>query len=309
MEVEKPTSKGNAAFTVDPEVLTMIPGVPAEFWDEIELDEIKIADLEITMNKDEGNVKPDMTKPNVDSNGKAVSLRYVNNTIKIIRYLFNDSLIDEENDIKKDFYEGGFKIWECTVDLLKYLHESMLPYELKGKNVFDVGCGHGLLGIQAFLHGANSVYFQDFNLEVLKFAVIPNIYLNGMLEVLPRASFISGDWSKTYEKIINAIDDVVKEGTIGTPKATKFDLMLMSEVLYCKENYEKLARLITELLSETGFCLISTKLYYFGCTGSLPEFREYLANYWPNLAYKSVKQIKNKMSNKREIVAISLQKV
>ena len=303
MEVEKPTTK--VASTVNKVLVDLVPGVPVEYWEEIENDELRIADLEISMAKEE-DVKPDLTKPNVDSNGKAISLRYVNNAIKVLRYVFKETLIDEENDIKKDFYEGGFKIWECTVDLLQYLNETLLPFELKGKNVIDVGCGHGLLGILALLHAAEIVYFQDFNVEVLKFAVIPNIYMNGLLELLPKARFIAGDWSKTYEKIKSGIDDVAGEGTLLSAKATKFDLVLMSEVLYCKDNYEKLVRLITELLSETGVCLISTKLYYFGCSGSLPEFREYLQLNWPRLSYKSVKQIKNKNSNKREIIAISL---
>lgn len=301
MEEEKSTT-AKAISTVDKVLIDLVPGVPAEYWEEIECDELKIAEMEISMTK-ETDVKPDLTKPNVDSNGKAISLRYVNNAIKVLQYLFKDTQIDEQNDIKKDFYEGGFKVWECTLDLLQYLNETMLPYELKGKSVIDIGCGHGLLGIQALLHAADNVYFQDFNVEVLKFAVIPNIYMNGLLELLPKARFIAGDWSLTAEKIKNGVDDVARE---GTPKTGKFDLVLMSEVLYCKENYEKLARLITELLSETGVCLISTKLYYFGCTGSLPEFKEYLNENWPKLSYKTVKKITNKMSNKREIIAISL---
>ena len=39
-------------------------------------------------------------------------------------------------------YEGGMKIWECSLDLVKYLSETVA--DLHGKKVLELGCGAGL---------------------------------------------------------------------------------------------------------------------------------------------------------------------
>ena len=65
---------------------------------------------------------------------------------------------------------GGFKLWECAVDLAQYLcKEYSLDklvtsktdpnFELVGKRVLELGCGQGLPGIVPLLAGAE-VHFQ-----------------------------------------------------------------------------------------------------------------------------------------------------
>ena len=65
---------------------------------------------------------------------------------------------------------GGFKLWECAVDLAQYLcREYSLDklvtsktdpnFELVGKRVLELGCGQGLPGIVPLLAGAE-VHFQ-----------------------------------------------------------------------------------------------------------------------------------------------------
>lgn len=56
---------------------------------------------------------------------------------------------------------GGFKIWECTHDLINYFLENQSTIDLNNINVLDLGCGAGILGIYAFMNGA-SVTFQDY---------------------------------------------------------------------------------------------------------------------------------------------------
>lgn len=46
-------------------------------------------------------------------------------------------------DIVPGKYEGGFTLWECTADLIKYFSDKSC---FTGKSVIDVGCGLGLLG-------------------------------------------------------------------------------------------------------------------------------------------------------------------
>lgn len=67
-----------------------------------------------------------------------------------------DILIELSNQI----YEGGFKIWECTIDLLRFLNAR--PELVQGASVLDLGCGAGLAGLCAVLNGANIVHFHDY---------------------------------------------------------------------------------------------------------------------------------------------------
>ena len=73
------------------------------------------------------------------------------------------------NEVVPGVYEGGFQLWECTLDLLKFMEEM----DLAGKSVYELGCGRGLPGIYASLHGATRVVLQDFNKEVIEEVTIP----------------------------------------------------------------------------------------------------------------------------------------
>ena len=69
---------------------------------------------------------------------------------------------------------GGFKLWECAVDLASFLSNEWqigmrlglgpmkgptMGRTLAGKRVLELGCGHGLPGIVALINGAE-VHFQ-----------------------------------------------------------------------------------------------------------------------------------------------------
>jgi predicted nicotinamide N-methyase len=61
-------------------------------------------------------------------------------------------MTDYNKDIIPGVYEGGFKLWECTLDMLKYIEAQANIFE--GKRIIEMGCGHGLLGILASKMGA-----------------------------------------------------------------------------------------------------------------------------------------------------------
>jgi predicted nicotinamide N-methyase len=42
---------------------------------------------------------------------------------------------------------GGLKLWECAIDLIRYLREEAVS--LQGVRVLELGCGHGLPGVYA----------------------------------------------------------------------------------------------------------------------------------------------------------------
>lgn len=121
----------------------------------------------------------------------------------------------ESSDLIKGVYEGGFKTWECSIDLVEYMATGMTAEEsLVDKKIMELGCGSGLPGIFALSQcGAAQVDFQDYNLDVLTKITMPNVLLNVLPQTLEEArngqfeheldmsrlasvnaSFWSGDW-------------------------------------------------------------------------------------------------------------------
>jgi len=127
------------------------------------------------------------------------------------------------SDLIPGTYEGGFKLWECTHDLLDYLSKNNILFN--SKSVLDLGCGTGVLGVFTLVAGAQNVDFQDFNKEVLTNATMNNVVLN-CEEKYKVSRFYSGDW-KSFT--------VFNEDT--------YDLILTSETIYNVKNYKKLINL------------------------------------------------------------------
>ncbi len=64
--------------------------------------------------------------------------------------------------------------------------------DCEGKDVIDVGCGSGILGIAAALVGAKSVYMCDIDAQAVEFAR-RNAQLNGVDAEIEKADLIAGD--------------------------------------------------------------------------------------------------------------------
>ncbi|XP_059825148.1 histidine protein methyltransferase 1 homolog [Hypanus sabinus] len=185
------------------------------------------------------------------------------------------------SDLVPGLYEGGLKVWECTVDLVEYLDN----VGLQGQRVLDLGCGAGLLGIAALSKGAACVHFQDYNSEVLEQFTIPNVALMGRslpgLELresveppgkrsrteghpLSRCRFFSGPWSLFAH-------------VHSDPGASfKYDVILSSETLYNPHSYPSLHHTLSSLLSDQGTVYLATKAHYFGVGGGIHLFRNFV---------------------------------
>jgi len=95
-------------------------------------------------------------------------------------------------------YEGGKALWSCTGDLIKFFEESKklnddppstdddrqrkrptIPKNpFAGKNVLELGCGHGAGAVYAHQNRAAKIAVQDFNEEVLRDVTIPTLLYN-----------------------------------------------------------------------------------------------------------------------------------
>lgn len=194
----------------------------------------------------------ELTIPNVLVTEPFTTLILADCSLKFV----NDFPNSYNSDLIPGTYEGGFKLWECTEDLLEHLRKNTLYFD--GKSVLDLGCGTGLLGIFTLIAGAQNVAFQDFNKEVLKNTTMCNVLLN-CEKKLKVCKYYSGDWKSFTE-----FNDET------------YDLILTSETIYNVNNYMKLIKLFEKKLKSSGCILLIAKNYYFGVGGSISEFINYL---------------------------------
>eukprot|EP01101_Sappina_pedata_P008298 TRINITY_DN4562_c0_g1_i1.p1 TRINITY_DN4562_c0_g1~~TRINITY_DN4562_c0_g1_i1.p1 ORF type:complete len:317 (+),score=79.71 TRINITY_DN4562_c0_g1_i1:3-953(+) len=201
------------------------------------------------------------------------------------------------SDLRNGVYEGGFKLWECAIDLIEYMRE--VNFSLEGKIVLELGCGHGLPGIYALVHGkAKQVIFQDYNEEVLHLLTIPNVGINEPNAPLQTdcskegaSRFMSGDWQSVGELL-------AKEGI-------KVDVILSSETIYCESSLGKLVDLVDSVLAPSGIALFAAKTYYFSVGGGTDLFkRELEIRKGGQLCVGTVKQYADGVSNVREILLV-----
>ena len=200
---------------------------------------------------------------------------YIENSNLLNLIKNNDDLIEitKTHDLVNGKYEGGFKVWECSVDLAKYLYSNYTT-DLSELSIFEIGCGHALpsLSLLKKLISVKSLkvinlYLQDYNrdcielityLNVKKFLVDNSELLKVNLEKL-NIKFVYGDW-----KSLNSILPM-----------NSFDLLLTSETIYNRFYYKSLLGLCKNLLNANdreSCILLAAKTCYFGCTGSLHEF-------------------------------------
>ena len=115
-------------------------------------------------------------------------------------------------------------MWDCTVDLAKFMVQNRALFE--GKSVMELGCGHGLLGILAGKLGAKTVCLQDYNESVIEKLTRLTVLLN--CQTTDKFTFLHGDWE-----------------TLECKNSPKFDILLGSELIYNEQSYPKLLHCIT----------------------------------------------------------------
>ncbi|CAN6469585.1 unnamed protein product [Victoria cruziana] len=188
------------------------------------------------------------------------------------------------SDLVAGKYEGGLKLWEGSLDLVKNLHihvegGSLL---LRGKKVLELGCGHGLPGIYACLKGAAAVHFQDFNVEVLRCLTLPNVKANLQKRLtetendvsMPEVRFFAGDWTEVYQ-----LFGCGNDSNLASDPNFGYDIILMAETVYSLSSLQGLYELIKKSLRRpNGTVYLAAKKYYFGVGGGTREFRTMVEN-------------------------------
>ncbi|KAL1219575.1 hypothetical protein V5N11_029249 [Cardamine amara subsp. amara] len=210
------------------------------------------------------------------------------------------------SDLVPGVYEGGLKLWEGSIDLVKALEKESLTGNLSfsGKRVLELGCGHALPGIYACLKGADAIHFQDFNAEVLRCLTIPNLYAN-LSEKTSSVSvsetqvrFFAGEWSEVHQ-----ILPLVNDGE--TDKKSGYDIILMAETIYSISAQKSLYELIKRcLVYPDGAVYMAAKKYYFGVGGGTRQFLSMIEKDGV-LASTLVSEVTDGSSNVREVWKLS----
>ncbi|XP_041123847.1 histidine protein methyltransferase 1 homolog [Polyodon spathula] len=221
--------------------------------------------------------------------------------------------IGSHSDLISGVYEGGLRIWECTIDLLEHLESEGETFS--GKRVLDLGCGAGLLGILALKRGAKEVHFQDYNSTVIEEMTLPNVLLNcddadeeGNSDSaaskkkspelppqvgLARCRFFSGDWTSFLSLVLSS------------EPHPQYDLIFTSETIYNTAYYPSLHEVLLQLLAPAGLVYLATKAHYFGVGGGLHLFESFVEQK-DVFNIKSLKEVEEGL--KRHVVALSFKK-
>lgn len=220
---------------------------------------------------------------------------------------FTSLNLPSNKDLIPGQYEGGIKIWECSLDLCDFLPGYIGWYDLSNMKVLEVGCGHGLPGLYFLLKGS-LVLYQDFNSEVLDKIIcgyVNQIFKNYNIDLSNNVGFINGDWKEFIPKLSNG-DFYTKSPELkNILSSCKYDIIISADTLYNIENYESFYEIIKNKLNNPGICFISSKKFYFGVGGGTSQFIDFVNNK-NEFAVKVVKEINDGMSNIRQILELRL---
>ncbi|KAF1971653.1 hypothetical protein BU23DRAFT_581470 [Bimuria novae-zelandiae CBS 107.79] len=92
----------------------------------------------------------------------------------------------DDSDVQTNIYEGGYKTWECSIDLVRFLLDRGPRKDLddlvRVHHVIEMGCGTALPSLLLFQYALQNqlrIYFTltDYNADVLRLVTVPNLVL------------------------------------------------------------------------------------------------------------------------------------
>ncbi|KAL2923265.1 Histidine protein methyltransferase 1-like protein [Bienertia sinuspersici] len=215
------------------------------------------------------------------------------------------------SDLVPGKYEGGLKLWEGALDLVKALHSEIQKGDLsfEGKRVLELGCGHGLPGIFACIKGADSIHFQDFNVEVLKCLTLPNV--NANLAIATSVSdncdirYFAGDWGEVDCILPHAHINSKNAAPSDSDPISGYDVILMAETVYSISTLGTLYKLIQKCVNRPhGVIYFSAKKHYFGVGGGSRRFLSIVEKDGTMIA-SPIAEVIDGSSNVREVWKLS----
>ncbi|GAW19966.1 hypothetical protein ANO14919_094590 [Xylariales sp. No.14919] len=216
-----------------------------------------------------------------------------------------------DHDVKTGVYEGGFKSWESSVDLVKVLASSQpfTPGAKKLSKIVELGCGTALPSLALFQWAMDSTassvsfIFADYNPTVLQLVTLPNLILAWAIyhqEGLPllNEAFSSEGELDLIPEILEAFQDFlftrgisllffsgawspefVKMITdVPSPADGSATVILGAETIYSPFALRSFLQTILALMqhekaqNKVAEVFVGAKRLYFGVGGSLDDF-------------------------------------
>ncbi|KAH7086388.1 hypothetical protein FB567DRAFT_497516 [Paraphoma chrysanthemicola] len=92
----------------------------------------------------------------------------------------------DDTDLRTNVYEGGYKTWECSLDLARYLLDrgprKDIDDMMRVNHVIELGCGSAVPSLLLFQYAVRNRLGMDFtvtdyNVDVLRLVTLPNLLL------------------------------------------------------------------------------------------------------------------------------------
>ncbi|QIW98281.1 hypothetical protein AMS68_003799 [Peltaster fructicola] len=218
----------------------------------------------------------------------------------------NDEILNDisASDIRSGVYEGGFKTWECSLDLASLLLDrgprKDIDELVRCDQIVELGAGTAMPSLVLFQHAlrndiAITFTLSDYNSAVLRLATLPNLLLTwaaysdsplidlrsseGDLEITPDVlqrfkndlqakgivlRLLSGSWSEQLAIMITE------------SAADMGNVILAAETIYSEASTKAFVDLVLTLLRRVKMskAVVAAKRFYFGVGGSVDGLKE-----------------------------------
>ena len=219
----------------------------------------------------------------------------------------NDELLRDidASDIRTGVYEGGFKTWECSLDLASLLLDrgprKDIDELIRCDQVIELGAGTAIPSLVLFDHALRNAMplcftLQDYNDSVLRLSTLPNLFLTWAAysnqPLIDLQSAGEGDLEVTPE-IVQAFKTTLQAGGISLrflsgswsrdlaslmpPSSPDMGtLILAAETIYSSASTTAFVDLTVSLLERVKMSkvMLAAKRFYFGVGGSVDGLKE-----------------------------------
>ncbi len=242
---------------------------------------------------------------------------------------------EKQTDLIPGEYEGGAKVWECSLDLCQYMSEQLEKESLSkmdcdnllrncmstsGIKIWEMGCGHGLPACLLLRYAIenslkiNQMLFSDYNDFVLRQLTCNNILLNSQQPT--RNQDVGTDEKDLFNNILLASGDwmdlsysLQKSTSMGDQEQTdvndKFEIILAAETTYTPRAARETAYLVSRhLCPMRGVALIASKRFYFGVGGGTDSLISAI-NKIPELTVTLVREYDSGKANIRDLLQVT----
>ncbi|KAK3052863.1 hypothetical protein LTR09_005927 [Extremus antarcticus] len=222
----------------------------------------------------------------------------------------DDDVVDQldNSDLRSGIYEGGFKTWECSLDLASLLLDRGPRKDIddlvRCDQIIELGAGTAIPSLVLFQHALlNNIpmtfVFADYNDAVLRLATLPNVLLTWALNTTPDGTpNHSMDVSSKGELELSSTilqrfkDDMTSKNInfkfLSGPWSTELasyipasapdlgSVILAAETIYSPASTEAFVEILITLLKRVKMAkaMIGAKRMYFGVGGSVDALKE-----------------------------------